>query len=293
MPNEYAAIAGFVVALADVLADFLERDRPGASPAQDDCGKGAEFLVFPRTHPMVDASLTPGMYMSSSLDHLRAMAAVIEAPGVVMALLTVLRTQLIGSAWAHYTAEPGITSEERLRRWVNIHLDSLTEQMRFHGADAPEFSRINAERKEFEKGARKLHWTTSASSPESRWPKDWCVTPMPPKESSIIARVVPRSQQDRLGKMLYSYLCATVHVKPHGYVGFLQSDSAVDLGDGRLGNVGLGMPLGRIAMLTATGMLAITAAMQNLCPYYGLPLDEWQTRTQPLFTEFRRAFPVL
>lgn len=294
VPPEWVAMAAALNGVAGTLRTYLQTP-PAAWPdsiVARERAREDEFARLPRTHPVMDATIQPLMYLGSSQDHLTALAATMCTEGTVMAYMTLLRTQLVGAGCARYLADPKIELRERMRRWINVHLDSLTEQMHLVGADdVPAFEALSDERKAIVDGARALGWSPIvAPSPMNRWPKDWYVGDKPLGEGELIDRVLPQSDKTRIGHRLYRLLSATSHVQPHGMLSFINQELVKSHGDGSA-TARVGMDGRTLSALALCAVGSLTVAMQSCFVLYGWDSELWDRNVIPLLRDLRSALP--
>jgi hypothetical protein len=303
--DEYAPPPGFVELahrLDLVAAAVHDYKTTEAAPWPDsisarELAEERDFLALPRKHPMMDTQLAPRQYLGSAADHLTAFAAVIRAPHTVMALLTLLRTQIVGAAYAAYVAEPDIGARERVRRWLNVHLDSLTEQMRLVGRDdaesAEHYDELEQRRRDVKSGAHQLGWTIAGNdTPKSKaWPVDWCIKPRPTEMDLVNDLLSGVDAPGKTGKTLYRFLSATTHAQPHALLALIDSETARSHGDGsatvstRLDGHSL-----LVWAMVATGSL--TVAIDKCCRLYGWPPERWIRDVVSFFNDIRSQLGV-
>lgn len=298
-PREFVELARRLDLVAAAVHDYK---ITAAAPWPDsvsarEFAEERDFRALPRKHPMVDTHLAPRQYLGSAADHLTAFAAVIRAPHTVMALLTLLRTQIVGTAYAAYVAEPEIGARERVRRWLNIHLDSLTEQMRLIGRgdaeSAQHYDELEQRRRDIKSGAHRLGWTVAGNdTPKSKgWPADWCIKPCPTEMELVENLLSGVEAPGKAGKTLYRFLSATTHAQPHALLAVIDPGTARSHGDGsaivstRLDGHSL-----LVWAMVATG--GLTVAMDKCCRLYGWPPDTWIRDVVPFFTDLRTQLGI-
>jgi hypothetical protein len=296
VPAEWVQLADRLDEVASVVRDYIElEEKPwpeSISSRERACE--ADYAALPLDHPIVHTLLMPRQYLGSSEDHLVAIAAAIRTPRTVMATLTLLRTQVVGAAYAVYLADPRIDQRERVRRAMNVYLDSTTEQMRLIGPrDANEYDQLAERRRQVTVAARALGWTVNRpASSRSGWPKDWWIGTTPPTEMAMVeAMLGDVVSQDRLGHTLYRYLCSVSHVQPHGLLSFIDRERSVSRGDGSaVATVGMDGRLLMTLALVATGSLTI--AMDKCVALYGWPPAMWRGKVLPILNDLRTGLGV-
>jgi hypothetical protein len=296
VPAEWRHLADRLDQVASTVRDHLELDEKpwpeSISAREQACER--DFAALPLEHPVVHTLLMPRQFLGSSQDHLVAMAAAIRTPMTVMATLTLLRTQVVGAAYPVYLADPGIGQRERVRRAMNVYLDSTTEQMRLIGHDdTDEYDRLAERRRQIAVGARALGWTVNRpEAGRSGWPKDWWIGTRPPTEMALVESMLGDvASEDRVGHTLYRYLCSVSHVQPHGLLSFIDRERSVSRSDGSaLAAVGMDGRLLMTLALLATGSLTI--AMDKCVGLYGWPPEAWRETVVPFFNDLRSALGV-
>jgi hypothetical protein len=264
------------------------------SPAARERAQQNDYTALPFDTPVVHAQAAPLQYIGVSADHLSAMAALIRTPGTVMALLTVLRTLIVGAAHATYVGDANVDLRERMRRTVNCELESLTERMRLIGRGsverAGEYDRLDARRQDFKRAARTLGWTVNGNDTpkEKAWPKMWSIEPYR-NEMNLVADLIGSvSEEGSPGITLYRYLSPTAHAQPHGLLALIVREHTTDNGDG-LANAAIGMSHQHLLTLVMAALGSLTTAMDHCIRYYGWDPSGWTTQVVPRFNSIRHA----
>lgn len=99
-----------------------------------------------RSRPGLEAALLPGLLLTHSADHIRGVAVLLAAPGVVFAPLSLIRPALESLALAHHLMDPAVDTHERVRRWANTQLTASVESLRFEDPEARSSEGREAER---------------------------------------------------------------------------------------------------------------------------------------------------
>jgi hypothetical protein len=291
-PTEWFNIADKLEAVAAVVRQYVIADpAPWPAAAAREKAQERDFSVLPFKHPVTEAHLAPLQLMGVAQDHLVAMAAVIRAPFTVMALLTLLRTQIVATAWAWYLTDPHIDIRERVRRANNLQLQSVTEQMRLLGLDRPEtaaeYERLDQHRREIAAGAKRLKWKVAMQESKKNWPQDWWIGDKPPTEMTLVGQALRDDQLGELsGKTLYRYLSATTHAQPHALLSFVDPDQLVRRTDGSAVTA-LRMRGDTLLTLAMTAVAFVNAAAARCIAFYGWPPEQWLQEVVPIFNAFR------
>lgn len=294
MPPGILGLADRLDEVAATVRRYIELDpRPWPeSIASREKAREAEFSALPLEYPVAHTLLSPLHFLGSSQDHLTAMAAVVRAPFTVMGLLTLLRTQLVGAAYVVYLADQRIGLRERVRRGMNVYLDSLTEQMNLVGP-GQHLDHLTARRRKVASGARRLGWTVTA--PEAKAgsrPRPWWIGDRPPAEMTLLDRMLcDVADKNQVGHTLYRYLSGTSHAQPHALVGLIDPAQTQSRGDGSaMVQIALNGRLLTTFALVATGSL--TLAVDRCVGLYGWPTRDWERTVMPILDGFRSALGV-
>lgn len=301
VPSEWLELAEQLDRVAAAVRHYLTLDpKPWPdSICSRERAREDEFADLPFDHPVVYTELAPLQYLGSAQDHLIALAATIRTPRTVMASFVLLRTLIVGAAYAAYIADPKIDLRERVRRAMNAYLDSTTEQMRLMSdetdpAELAEFTRLQERRRDLAAGARTLGWSVNrpeASKAAGGWPKDWWIGDKPLTEMRLLGNILDGFEaSDGPSRALYRWLSASSHVQPHALLAFVNRAHTTSRGDGSaLAAIGMDGQLLVLLGLTATG--ALTIAMDRCVGLYGWPQERWQTEVIPIFRGLRSALP--
>jgi hypothetical protein len=298
-PSVFVGVADRLDLVAGAVRDYITTDvAPWPhSISSRESAEERDYLALPRQHPMIDTQLAPRHYLGSSADHLTAFAATIRAPQSVMALPTLLRTQVVGAAYAAYLAVPEIGTRERVRRWVNTHLDSLTEQMRLIGrADAEsaaQYDELEERRRKMKAGARELGWTVVGNdTPKQKaWPTAWYINPRPTEMDLVDQLLSGVDAPKSVGKTLYRFLSASSHVQPHALLALISRENTVSHGDGSA-TASLALSGSLLLTYTMVATAGLTIAMDRCLSLYGWPLERWQREVVPFANEIRSQLGV-
>lgn len=256
-----------------------------------------QFAALPLSHPMKHTLLLPLQYLSSSADHLTAAAAIIDAPDTIMALFTVLRTQVAGASYAAFVGDPTIGFKERVRRMLNVELESRTEQMRLIGRTSPEridhYDRLDQERKNIKSAAAKLGWkVVGEDTPKDKaWPKDWFVTPQDKEMNVVKALLQEQDVPNGANVTMYRYLSGVTHVQPHGLRSLIIREHSVTNGDGSA-LAAIGVTAQALLTLGLASVGALSVAMDRCAALYGWPVEPWQRDVVPFLSDVRTKLGV-
>lgn len=113
--------------------DLIQRRPESGSIAVAD-RVGLRWNGLGASRPSLEAALLPAIFLGSSADHVRGLAARLEAEGVLSSIISLIRPTLEATASAFSMLEPGTTPEERVRRWLNYRLSADVEMLRMVGS---------------------------------------------------------------------------------------------------------------------------------------------------------------
>lgn len=234
VPQEWAGYADDLDQIADVLRRYLELNPiwTDTSLAASDKTREDQFSSLPFQHPMSTALAHPVMALGQAVDHLAALAAIVRTERTALAMHTVIRPILVAAGIACYVADPAIDTKERMRRAVNIELQSDTEMMHLcEGRYPKQLEQYDRRRREIVKGARQI-WRVNA--PESKKPKkgrvrvlDWYVGDRPsPGDMGFVRKAHSYVAAEEIADVVYRLMSASTHAQPHALLTFLQRDQA-------------------------------------------------------------------
>lgn len=290
IPDEMKVGARHLRALAALIDEHVRADVPFAQPgsvaAADLQDRSFDGPWGHATHEVVHEVGAP---LNAAADHLHAMAAVVLAPGTVLALSTLTRTVLETLARTCWLYEPGITTRERVRRVYSVRLVSLGEQLNLvRGIAAPA-----SERREKSTGLEKGVFRIKAGargvglnyvSKPNRVPglaRKRYIEREVPRDQRLITEMFqtqasqPGSRTDELGPVIHRLTSATAHGQPHGMLMFVLGAESIPATDGVV-DVQLALDLSHFANLVGSVVLAVNATSERLCAYYGWPTDPWK-----------------
>jgi hypothetical protein len=274
---QIADLSNALRAFADAVSRLVLTGRADGSPAAVD-EADQSMRGFGATRPGLEASLTPLLLLVHATDHLRGMAAAVDADGVVLSVVSLLRPALESAGLAHYVLEPDIRTQERVRRWANVRLGSYVEQLRLIG---PEDRRGE----EALKLAHKIYWMRQhaprhgfvAKTAKRRGtfePATWVEPPLPSGQSLIhdLLDDVPGDT----GKTLHRMTSAVVHGQFHGVLPFLSEAMSHREDDADVAHVALHVTLPGLAVWTGPAVWGVQRCVDRAVAYYGWPQDDWK-----------------
>lgn len=175
--------------------------------------------------------------VTSVHDHIRAVGALIVAERVVLAPMTVMRTALEGLSLMNWVYEPGITSEEKARRHVNLRLVRAADGLNQYLAVGGEASGVGKpqEPAKILAGVRESRHLIPQQwiEPVHRKGGDFWVAgrigqPVPSVMQRLKLLQLSRAGRDaEVARVLYRSLSAVAHAGELGLAGFLTPGETV------------------------------------------------------------------
>ncbi len=290
--SEYRQASAHLRRLAKRADDFVGDGWSDSSAAAASC-KVEPYAGLWRDRPQREAALTPMYLMLHATDHLRGLAAALDEPDVVMAMLSLVRPALESIATGYYLIEPGTDSVERMRRAINVHLAADVEALRLMPANERE---SRSER--WLKARHSLYWVgvhagrhgfdltrsrSKIAGERDAWLGDRQPSAMALAE--ILFDDVEGGQQ--LAQTMHRLTSAVVHGQMHGLLLFLVKESAVPLGDG-MSKVRMGLALQDFATWSSPVVYGLHRLLIQACHEYGWPLKQWQRVAQPALADWGR-----
>lgn len=302
VPGEWLTLANKLEDVAACVRDYVL--LPSApwpdSPRAREVAQENDFAALPFAHPMAEVQTAALHALSSSADHLTAFAAITRTPQTVFALLTVLRTQLVGASLASYLSDPAVDVRERVRRVMNSELQARTEQMRLLVGGGSvlrhsEFERLNSSRHQITDAARVLGYLVGSPPRVNTrgWPNDCWIGGKgdePPGDAELVSLVMDGAQASpgqSLGRTTYRYLCATAHVQRHGLLGFISTNQSSATEEDGVVSTAITLDGSRLILFAAMAVGALTMAMRHCCAHYGWSPRRWARISLPLLEELQ------
>lgn len=215
-PDPFRALADSVLAFVDDWLGIVDgRTWIASSKAESECAD--ETLADEwGEYPCRDAWISAHTAANAGLDHLRALAVLLSADGVVLALSTTARGALEAFAAAHHLVAPDIAdARERVRRYMNMRLASLKDSLRQFptGSSEPE---LRASREHVTNRIGRVTGSARRQGFNVRRTKRGVqyLDREPPSITRLCDAAV--SDTPRLGALYYSQLSAVAHARPHG-----------------------------------------------------------------------------
>jgi hypothetical protein len=271
-----------VQAMDDLVMGIGPKWRPGSRIAEE-VTEDPRYAGRWGSRPVQDATMAAVSALALAEDHLAGMARLIEGPGAVTTPITLARTVLAASARAFWLLDPAIDGRERLRRAMNLQLDSYRERSGLlEDSTGPQHARLvmlnlaitqTAPHHGFE-----VH--RDKRGPKGLWPKTWLGDDKPPpSEMQLVEQLLHVEGEKGIGTRAYRYASAVAHAQPHG-LGMVQTAVLSAPVDG-VSHGRIGITLGQLANYTAPAIFGIHLACQRARDHAGLPVQAWDRAVQP------------
>lgn len=290
--SEYRQASTHLRRLAKRVDDFVAEGWSDTSPAAASC-KVEPHAGLWRDRPQREAALTPMYLMLHATDHIRGLAAALDEPDVVMAMLSLVRPALESVATGYYLLEPGTGLVERLRRAINVHLAAEVEALRLMAADE------RGERSAaWLKARHTLYWLNihagrhgfelHRGQREIAGERDAWLGARPPSAMALAEVLFDDVDGGKhLAQTMHRLTSAVVHGQMHGLLLFLVKESAEPLGDG-MSRVRMGLALQDFATWSSPVVYGLHRLLIRACDEYGWPVQRWQRVAQPALADWGR-----
>lgn len=259
--------------VGDGSAAALERDDNQYDGAW---GKGSQ---------MVCLEVVPRLIVVA--DHVRGLAALTAAPGVSLALASLVRPTLESLATLSWLYDSEIDGRERVRRRFNLRLVSLAHEenlasmvRRPSGGFRATIDDIAAEA-----GRHSFRFVPPKTSKRGIVHPGYLDTPPPSAETLITRLTAPASDTVDIGGLLYRRTSAVAHGNMHGLQPFLLARGTPPI-PGTL-RAEFGLPFAWFCIMTASVVTALNATMWPLLGHYGWDPVEWADVSQSATDQWR------
>ncbi len=281
---EFAVAADHFRRLADQLARYPAFSTPRKSRARQEAADHS--LDGAWGEPSTVLLHEPGARVAIILDHLRALAAVTDAPGTVLAVASLVRPALEGLSTLWWLYDPEATARERVRRYETVRLASLVEQYAvvrgFADASTAEIEQLieDVQTTSTEHGFR---FVAEKARYRGRLGAHYLDERMP-SDAQLIRALLDAEGLGWSG-YVHRMTSAVIHGHTHALVphiiertpGVAPSVSAVTLGTS----------LNYYAILTGGVVMGSNLVMQRLMDHFGWSRGPWNQAAQPALIEWR------
>ena len=252
------------VSLRDLLNDN-KVPAPG-SPADKEAD-GEPYAGEWGAHPSRDSFATIMLASWSCADHLRGLAAVLQAQCSIAALYTLARGAAEAAVLPCYLTEVGIGPLERVRRNMNCNLEGICQDLNMLRRFSTPEARQKIARHEAQLGAIKRTGERHgfAFTPPDRFRSAY-LGDKPEPTMTLIDKCTARSRG--VGASSYQILCGVAHPRLHGLSRFLMTNSQAAAGPGKV-QTQLNVRAGELAQQLFVGPLCATTLVEHLRWFLG------------------------
>ncbi|MEV7082439.1 hypothetical protein AB0N88_28505 [Streptomyces sp. NPDC093516] len=239
---------------------------------------------------MRDANIAPLTAVSAVLDHLDSLGVLFKSPGGITASHTIARAALDIAIGPWFLLEPGIGERERVRRYMNLRLQSLKEQTQLETGTPDTGIRQHAEdRIASITAAARLHGF-DVRRERDRYKPPHLGAQMPSTTSlapEIVAPNVPA-----LGALFWRLGSAVAHGQQHGLTMFFERiDQPVQPTHGDAAAQMQASPKDT-ALRCGGAPLAAISMLQRLYTQYGWPTDRLKTAVSGVISTWQSVAEV-
>ncbi|MEU0214508.1 hypothetical protein ABZ281_05055 [Streptomyces sp. NPDC006265] len=261
---------------------------PG-SPASGECQRDTLAGSW-GAHPVRDANITPLSSVFVMLDHLDSLATLFRSPGGITASHTIARAALDIAIGPWFLLEPEIGERERVRRYMNLRLQSLKEQTQLENGTETTAIRDHAKDR-----IRLILEAARAHHFEVRGERDKYNPPFlgerMPRTTSLAAQIIA-PEVPVLGPLFWRLGSAVTHGQQHGITMFFEStDQLVDPAHGDAA-VRMQASSKDTALRCGGAPLAAIAVFQRLFAQYGWDTDRLDTAVSDLIRTWQSVSGV-
>ncbi|MFJ4633554.1 hypothetical protein [Streptomyces sp. NPDC088847] len=274
--DPWAELARSLEGLRAAFDDSYESSHgflPG-SPASGECQRDTLAGSW-GSHPVRDANITPLSSVFVMFDHLDSLGTLFRSPGGITASHTIARATLDIAIGPWFLLEPEIGERERVRRYMNLRLQSLKEQTHLEsGADSTEIRDHAKDR------IRLILEAARAHRFEVRRERDKYSPPFlgdqMPRTTSLASQIIA-PEVPVLGPLFWRLGSAVTHGQQHGITMFFErTDQLVDSAHGDAA-VRMQASSQDTALRCGGAPLAAIAVLQRLFAQYGWDTDRLNT----------------
>lgn len=261
---------------------------PG-SPADEEC-KRDTFAGSWGAHPVRDANIAPLTAVSAVLDHLDSLGVLFKSPGGITASHTIARAVLDIAIGPWFLLEPGIGERERVRRYMNLRLQSLKEQTQLEtGSSNTAIRQHAAERTSQIIDAARGHGFDVRRERDRYKPPH--LGAQIPSTTSLASEIVAPNVPV-LGPLFWRLGSAVAHGQQHGLTMFFeQTDQPVQPTHGDVAVQMQASPKDT-ALRCGGAPLAAISMLQRLYTQYGWPTDRLKTAVSDVISTWQSVAEV-
>lgn len=229
----------------------------------------------------------PAVRLTGASDHVAALAALTREPSVVLSIATLARPTLEQLAPLYWLYDPQIDVRERVRRRLNLRLESLVEQHNIAATLTPAArDEVAKQILEIKAAAGRHGFQYQRTKPRAKGVLGArYLDHRLPSDAQLIAGVVELTDSgDRFGRLVHRLTSAVTHGQTHGLLPFLLDRMPSD--EPGISKASVGITMGMYASLTGAVVLAANVTVQRLSAHFGWPTDQWNDVAQPAISDW-------
>jgi hypothetical protein len=256
-------------ALAKIVGNQMD-PRPGSIAAHE--FEDSSHSDTWGTRSLLDAWLWSGVLRTHATDHFIGMAATIDAPDTVLSTVSLLRPALLALARSYYLTDTSLAPVERIRRSMNLRLESLTERINLAvGDDAErEACRIQIHEIKVAASRARLPFNRSNRRLAVGLRKPCWLGAEPPRDLRLLEALID-DENDEPGYspsgQIFRVSSAVIHAQSHGSSAFWYPSDEPSI-DG-VSTIQLGIDSRHLATLVGSALLASLKVMVRIAQAYG------------------------
>ncbi|MBB5109153.1 hypothetical protein [Streptomyces spectabilis] len=259
------------------------------SPAEEECKRDALAGSW-GAQPVRDANIAPLAAVSVVLDHLDSLGILFKSSGGITASHTIARAVLDIAIGPWFLLEPGIGERERVRRYMNLRLESLKEQTQLETGSPATAMRQHAEdRIALILDAARLHGFDVRRERDRYKPPH--LGAQVPSTTSLASKIVAPNDPV-LGALFWRLGSAVAHGQQHGLTMFFErTDQPVQPAQGDAAAQMQASPKDT-ALRCGGAPLAAVSMLQRLYAQYGWPTDGLRTAVSGVISTWQTVAEV-
>lgn len=295
VPDEFHRLSQQVRAIARLLNEYLREtdvDPPG-SPAEADSALAATFTDDQFHDPVRHIALRGHHALIAAVDHMLGIAACIDAEDVVFATVSLVRPIVTAAGMSYHIFEPGIDLRERLRRGLNVELESIREQLNsFDKESLPEaWQEIAITRYQYLVWGRAHGYGQRRKKERNGEARYWLVegdrTNPAPSDMKLAKDVLAEVGDGELGHTVYRFASSFIHSQSHAFSFFLRAAMQYDPQVPDV--VPLGISLHDLITWLLAAVLAVHTAVARCGAYFAWELKKWKAMVHPILADWAQT----
>jgi hypothetical protein len=270
---------------ADAIRSYLEQEPPAwrnDSPAAAEA-ESLDWAGAWGERPLFDVLHEPLSLLAHASDHLRGMAVTTAADRVVISTVSLVRPILESTGTAYYILDSAISPRERLRRGMNLRVESMQEQLNMLNASdadeevrqAAEDLRVRLHRIEVSAREQGFDWNRAKRrAPALEPPKS--IGPATPRDMALVRGVLEQKVPAQLAATIHRATSAILHAQGHGLAAFWIRGDAQPVGTGSAMLMPIGTTSTMVGIWALIVLVATDSVMSEACRHYGWDSAPWQ-----------------